>query len=129
MLTLTDEGRGKCLISLEEKERICNPIRKKNSPQRDYQEGVRWKCCLPPVFTDRRDPEGKKGGCAAFIHHTESKHRGGSPLVNKDSIQEYRHYLLGISLVSESNSLVHEFLLFRKEKFSDKRYQLVLLNI
>lgn len=64
-----------------------------------------WKCCLPPVCTDTKDPEKAKGGCAAFTHHTESKHRRGSPLVNKDSIQEDRHYLLGIALVLESKSL------------------------
>lgn len=131
MLTLTEEGREKCLVSLEKKEHICNPIRKKNSPWKDSQEGVRWKCCLPPVCPDTKDPEKAKGGCGAFTHHTESKHRGGSPLVKKDGIQEHRHYLLGILLVSESKSLVHKFLLFRKEAFSDKRrwYQHFLLNV
>lgn len=103
-------------VSLESNRHICNPFRKKPLPGRPIKRVWDGNFIVPLVCTDKEEEEKDQGGCAAFTHHAESKHRGSSPFCSEDSIQDYRHPLLGISWRSDSNSLVHKLLLLRKYK-------------
>lgn len=75
---------------------------------------MRGKWCLPTLRTDKNYPEKAKGDCVANTSCAASKCRGSSPFCSKDSTEDYRHHLWGISLWSKSNSFAHNLLLLRK---------------